>query len=568
MKYLVILIFSVSAITANAQYNFYYGNLHSHTDYSDGNRDAVTSGVSTPAGSFAYAKNSYHIDYWGIAEHNHFSSTNNPGMLLPKYALGLTQADQATVPGTFVAMYGMEWGTISEGGHVLTYGSPGLIGWETISGSPNYNIFCAKGDFPSYWNILNAMPNTFSTLAHPQTGDYGNILNGALFSPAADLNLVGSAVRSGSAFSTTNDYTDPPASLYEQEFMSALSKGYHVGPAIDHDNHYTTFGRTNKGRTVVLSRTLERDSLIAAFRKRRFYASDDWNTQVSFKVNGNEMGTVNTTLLHSSINVSVTDIDPTDAVNNIKIYYGIPGSGILPVVLGSNTGSGSFTFTHSTNNNDKFYYYAKITQNDGDIIWTSPIWINKQTTVAPVTLLTSFNAYPYNNNIQVDWTAANLSNIGAIDLEYSINNSSFSTLAVFPPQNISGVGSSNYHYTHVSPSPRKYYYRLKFIKTDNTFSYSDTVSAQLSTAPQLVTVFPNPALNTISFIYTADKDFKAVLNIYNSEGRLSRSKTFMILKGMSTYSADLQGLPAGVYFLTVRHPDRRIIDTRFIKIAD
>ncbi|MEJ7610210.1 MAG: T9SS type A sorting domain-containing protein [Ferruginibacter sp.] len=565
MKYFIILFFIALTGTANAQYNFYYGNLHSHTDYSDGNKDALTTGVADPAGSFAYAKNSYHIDFWGISEHNHFSSTNNPGMLLPKYSQGLTQADQANQNGSFVAMYGMEWGTISEGGHVLTYGSPSLIGWETISGSPNYNIFCAKGDYPSYWNILNAMTNTFSTLAHPQPGDYGNLMNGAPFSPAADMNIAGSAIRSGGAFSTTNNYTDPPATLYEDQFMLSLAKGYHVGPAIDHDNHYTTFGRTNKGRTVVLARSLHRDSIIAAFRQRRFYASDDWNTQVNFNVNGNLMGTVNTTLLNSSLNVSVTDIDPTDVVSNIKIYYGIPGSGALPTLLGSNSGSGTFAFTHSTNNNDKFYYYAKITQNDGDIIWTAPVWIQRQSTVSPVTLLTSFNAYPDNKNIMVDWTAGNLAGLGSIDLEYSVNNISFSTLAVFPPQNTSGIGSSYYHYTHVSPPPNLYYYRLKFIKTDNTFSYSDTVSARLSQDLPVITIFPNPATEKISFIYTGLKDSKAVLNIYNSDGRLSRSKEIFISQNENTYSVDLAGLPTGLYFLTVQQPDLRIIDTKFIK---
>ena len=567
MKNLIVLIFLFVSITANAQYNFYYGNLHSHTEFSDGNKDSVVSLVNDPAESFTYAKASYHIDFWGICEHNHFSSTNNPGMLLPRYAQGLAQADQVNQNGLFVALFGTEWGTISEGGHVITYGSPGLIGWEILSGSPNYNTFCAKGDFTSYWNIINAQPNTFSTLAHPQTGDYGNLLNGAPFSPAADISIVGSAIRSGGAFSTTNNYTDPPATLYEDKFMSALAKGYHIGPAIDHDNHYTTFGRTNQGRTVVLARSLNRDSITAAFRQRRFYASDDWNTQVNFTVNGNQMGTVNTTLLNSSIAVNVSDIDPTDAVSNIKIYYGIPGSGALPTVLGSNTNSGSFVFTHPTNNSDKYYYYAKITQADGDIIWTAPIWIQRQSTVPPgtVTLLTSFTAYPDNNNILIDWTAANIAGLQSIDLEYSVNNTSFSTLAVLPPQNSSGIGISNYHFTHLSPVPQLYYYRLKFIKTDNSFTYSDTISARLYRPVSPITVFPNPAADKINFLYSSAKTSKAVLNIYNADGRLARSQDIMLMQNPTTYSIDVSTLAAGIYFLTVQQPDLRVIDTKFIK---
>ena len=49
----------------------FYGNLHSHTSYSDGNQDSTSSGVSTPAQSWAFAKASQHFDFLGISEHNH-----------------------------------------------------------------------------------------------------------------------------------------------------------------------------------------------------------------------------------------------------------------------------------------------------------------------------------------------------------------------------------------------------------------------------------------------------------------------------------------------------------------
>jgi hypothetical protein len=380
----------------NAQYNFYYGNIHSHTEYSDGNKDSLSSGVSTPAGSYAYAKGSYHTDFWGISEHNHYNANNNPGMLLSRYADGLSQADNANDNGTFVCLYGMEFGTISQGGHVVTYGSPGLIGWEDIAGSANYDIYCGLNDFTTYWNILNTAPNCFSTLAHPNSGDYNNLLNGAPYSAAADSNIVGTAIRSGSAFSTTVDYSDPPASLYETEYKKCLARGYHVGPTIDHDNHYTTFGRTVQGRTVVLASVLYRDSIIAAYKQRRFYASDDWNTKVHYTLNGQHMGSINTTKTNSSISIAVEDVDMTDHVNNIEIYYGIPGSGIYPSILISNSNSDTINYTHNTIAGETYYYYAKITQQDGDIIWTSPIWINRIAT--PVSVEEVFTSNNTSNN--------------------------------------------------------------------------------------------------------------------------------------------------------------------------
>lgn len=378
MRFLLFLL--LLPVCGMAQYNFYYGNIHSHTDYSDGNKDSATSGISIPFESFNYAKSSYHVDFWGISEHNHFSATNNPGMLLPRYADGLYQADIANEDGTFVCMYGMEFGTISQGGHVVTYGVPGLVGWEDVNGSPNYDLYCALNDFTTYWNIVKAFPKAFNTLAHPESGDYNDLLDGAPFSPAADSTLVGTAIRSGSAFSTTNDYSDAPATEYESKYKKCLARGYHVGPTIDHDNHYTTFGRTLPGRTVVLAKKLFRDSIIAAYQARRFYASDDWNTEVHYTLNGHQMGSVVTVNTDPVVDIVVNDIDPGDNVNLIELYYGVPGSGIYATPLVSVSNTHTLSYTHNTLAGDQYYYYAKITQSDGDIIWTSPIWITRLAT--------------------------------------------------------------------------------------------------------------------------------------------------------------------------------------------
>ena len=82
----------LAAATACAQgpapYQFYYGNLHAHTGYSDGNQDSVASGRSTPLLSYQFAAASQHFDFLGISEHNHAQA----GMRLVDYARGRAQA--------------------------------------------------------------------------------------------------------------------------------------------------------------------------------------------------------------------------------------------------------------------------------------------------------------------------------------------------------------------------------------------------------------------------------------------------------------------------------------------
>jgi len=94
--------------TSTATYNYYYGNLHAHSSYSDGNKDNAS---YTPAQDYAYAKNTLHLDFLGIAEHNH----SGAGMSVSSWPNGVSQALAATT-SSFLALYGQEWGVISNGG--------------------------------------------------------------------------------------------------------------------------------------------------------------------------------------------------------------------------------------------------------------------------------------------------------------------------------------------------------------------------------------------------------------------------------------------------------------------
>lgn len=353
-------------------YNYYFGNIHAHTSYSDGNQDSVTSMMTTPLQDFNYAKNSQHIDFYGISEHNHFSA----GMITPiHFHRGLADADSVNVDGTFVAMYGMEWGVISGGGHVLVYGYDSLIGWD----NNDYDVYVAKNDYSGLWKKINEKPGAFGYLAHPQTTDYDSLFSTS-FSLSADNAIIGMAARSGPATSSNNTYSNPSTSNYIARFNDALKKGYHLGVGLDHDTHNSVFGRQTAGRMVVLATSLTRANILDAIKRMRFYSSDDWNAKVNFTIYNQPMGSSLTHTGTPIINVNVVDPD-IENVSSIAIYYGIPGSGISPSILATMTNTANVFYTHTIANNSTYYYYLKITQADGNIIWTSPIWYTRNDAV-------------------------------------------------------------------------------------------------------------------------------------------------------------------------------------------
>lgn len=360
------------------------GNLHAHSSYSDGNQDVA----ATPLQDFQYAAASLHSDFLGISDHNH----SQAGMSLPNYARGLAQATQATT-ASFVALYGMEWGVISGGGHVIVYGVNQLLGWEP----GNYDVFVARNDYTGLFREINRRPGAFATLAHPQSGDYGNLASAATaFRPGADSAIVGTVLRSGPATSTNTSYSNPSTGSYLSTFTTLLAKGYHVGISLDHDNHNTTFLRTTQGRLVVLAPALTRADLLDALRQRHFYASDDWNAEASLTLNGQPMGSVFSGSATASITASVSDVD-NEAVTTLRLFRGVPGSGTAPVVVATAAaGTATLSYVDPLPVNATAYYYAAITQADGDQLITSPIWYTRSivTATAPEVPALAMTVFP------------------------------------------------------------------------------------------------------------------------------------------------------------------------------
>ncbi|MET4139016.1 CehA/McbA family metallohydrolase [Pedobacter sp. UYP1] len=345
--------------------NFYYGNLHSHSSYSDGNKDDKT---KKPEDDYAFAKNAMKMDFLGISEHNHTQA----GMSLAYWKPGMEAAKNATT-STFLALHGMEWGVISGGGHVIVYGIDSLIGWE----AGENQIFVPKSTYTGNNGLFKVVNrhglNAIATLAHPNTTDYNNIA--ATYDLSADSAIVGAALESGPAFSTNLTYSDPASSMsYLGYYNKMLSRGYHLGATIDHDNHNMTFGRHTRARLVVLAPALTENDLFDAMKKMRFYASEDSAAKVTFLLNKEQVGSVFTGAGAPEISVSTATTSP---VSSIKLLYGTPGSGINPVQVTSSS-SGTLSFKHDTLANlTTGYYYADIVEADGSRIITSPIWYSR-----------------------------------------------------------------------------------------------------------------------------------------------------------------------------------------------
>lgn len=527
--------------TGTGTFNHYFGNLHAHSSYSDGNADNTT---RIPADDYAYAKTALCMDFLGISEHNHATA----GMSISNWQPGRAQAAAATT-SSFVGLYGMEWGVISGGGHVIVYGMDSLVGWEP----GNYDIFVPKSVYKGtggLFDILNRHGNNaLAYLAHPNSTDYNDLLNGS-FDAAADNAVVGSAVESGPAFSTNTTYTNPATSMsYLSYYRNMLSKGYHLGPVIDHDNHNMTFGHTAKTRLVVIAPTLTENELLLGMRNMRFYASQDCGARLTYTINTQPLGAVITQ--SGAPNITLSSTGTASAITSVVIMSGVPGSGTAATAL-ITLSSGNFTHTDNTlANGSQRYYYLDITEADGSRIVTAPIWYTRNDAVqhkpAPVT---SFFTVNETEKVILKWTTQ----FEEPGQQFEIFRSGDEGRTYTSLGSLQGKGSEmamqSYSITDNDPQSGVSYYRLVQRNSTGAIRFSDIKVVNRSKAPATwFTVYPNPVQGILSINLNAAKAGIAKAEIFDMNGRRWLVQPFQVMAGEQVLSLDMSRLGQGAYLL-------------------
>jgi hypothetical protein len=371
-------------------YTVYFGNLHSQTNHSDGggalatcvgaqNPQSGTAGGPTEAYTYAMNKG---LDFLMASEHNHMydgsDNTNasaDPAVAKALYQSGLTAAVNfnAAHPN-FLGIYGLEWGVITNGGHMNIFNTPELLGWEyNSSGQLIADTLTAKNDYAGVYTLMRQR-GWIGQFNHPSTT--GQFLVGGVpfgYTADGDQAMAMCEVLNTSAFSTNTTETETSQSTYEGACKKALEAGYHVAFTTDQDNHCANWGASYTNRTGVLipnGTALTQASFIAALKARRVFATMDKGSQLVLTANGHIMGErfTNSGALNLVANYASTN---GKTVSTILIYQGVPGRNGTVTQLSTTANT---TITPSVG---QHFYYAKLTQNDGKILWSAPIWVTQ-----------------------------------------------------------------------------------------------------------------------------------------------------------------------------------------------
>ncbi len=419
--------------TGSLPYTVYYGNLHSQTNDSDGggaipgcsSSQGAQTGEFGPNDAFVYA-DGRGLDFLMTSEHNHYfdgsSGTNgsaNPTTARNRYAAGRSAASSYNTanPG-FLALYGMEWGVIANGGHLNILDGDLLANWETnSSGQLIGDVLTPKSDYVALYDTMKAR-GWIGQFNHPSTSDSQFKVGSTVFGYDADGDdvMVAAEVLNTSAFSSNESETETSRSTYEGAFNTFLERGFHLAPTTNQDNHCANWGASWTNRTGVLipnGQTFNAANFETAMRARRVFASSDKNSQLILTASGGRiMGErfSNSGALTLTVNFANT---AGRTASQVRIYEGVPGRN------GTVTQLSTTAVTTITPSTGQHFYYAKVTQDDGKVLWSAPLWVTQGAGGDTTPPTVSASESGTSGTITLSATASD--NVGVTNVEFYID---------------------------------------------------------------------------------------------------------------------------------------------------
>ena len=369
--------FNVGKVT----YQLYFGQLHSHTaEYSDG--------AGTLQTGLDYIKNlpeSANVQFVAFTDHSNYfdsSSAVNPEQALYDMSLAsaASQEKWAKYKSTIaafneeqsdvIALGGFEMTWSGGPGHINTFNTPGIVSRNNSTLNNKTNDSGMK----AYYALLSQEEGagSISQFNHPGS-TFGNFADFAYWDAVIDSRVFLVEVGNGEGPIGAGGYYPS----YEQYIM-ALDKGWHVAPTNNQDNHKGKWGNANDARDVILTNDFSEEGIYRALRNMNVYSTEDKNLELYYTINDNineyDLGS-SITEVPDELNIQVSVNDPDFSDNIIKVEV-VVNSGKVAYTWDNpaDLASGVLSVTLAP---DYSYYFIRVTEGDGDLAVTAPIWVGE-----------------------------------------------------------------------------------------------------------------------------------------------------------------------------------------------
>ena len=365
-----------SFTVGKAAYQLYFGQLHSHTTYSDGSGSLES--------ALSYVQNlpeSANVDFVAFTDHsNYFDTKDAANVEGALYDMSLASASSqklwAEYKNTIAEFNASQSDVVALGGFEMTWsGGPGHINTFNTDGivsrnNATLNNKTKDAGMKAYYALLsqNEGADSLSQFNHPGS-TFGTFADFSYWDAVIDTRIMMVEVGNGEGQIGAGGYF--PSYEY---YTMALDKGWHVAPTNNQDNHKGKWGNANDARDVVLTDNFTEEGIYQAIRDMRVYSTEDKNLDVYYTVNGYQLGSSITEVPEKlNINVLVNDPDASDSISKVEV---IVNSGKVAYTWNNQaelaTGELSCELAPTFS-----YYYIRVTEGDGDLAVTAPVWVGE-----------------------------------------------------------------------------------------------------------------------------------------------------------------------------------------------
>ncbi len=339
------------------RYQLYWGDLHRHTEISvDGGYDGTLWDM------YRYALDAAELDFVATTDHTYGGSGKGN---LTTYDWWRTQklADLFHVRGKFMPLFGYERSLLWPYGHRnvinLKRGTTALA--ATIPASAQNQDSPRQPEEMRLWEALRGQD--VITIPHTIAIVHGTdwTFNNPALEPLLEIYQGCRMSYETKGAPRVAEQGDHPEGYAQRP----LEKGYKIGfiSSSDHRSTHISYA-------AVYAESPSREGIFRALQQRHAYAATD-NIVVDFRIGDAILGDAIITEQIPDLRIMVRGTAPIHQIEVIKNNQHLYTSEARGHEV-------SFTFRDQSAQPGESYYYVRVQQEDGQMAWASPIWVNYQ----------------------------------------------------------------------------------------------------------------------------------------------------------------------------------------------
>jgi|GEM_PF-885398 len=360
----------------------FFGSLHNHAILCDG--------LNTPEGTATYARDISNLDFFSLTGHVSWRDWEYEPVLL-RSDLGSNAWEKTAGvmrdfndPGSFVTLLGFEWTTTAYGDKNVYF----------LDDSVSYREFPVdqKGFYLELENERATVITHTMGAVEGMRGPRWDLTDTHYERVMEIASYHGIFEYGGNEYpiapSAKSELGWLPASVVSRNYAEGvLNRGMRLGFVAGSDDHSGKPGagvsgllpHSLDGLTAVRGERLTRETIFEQLESRSTYATTGARILLDFSVNGHGMGreVSMSPNLNRQVKVNVHGEAP---IRKVEIIREDPRSPVKSWNFDPpHLDTGLLEWTDPEPLNDSTWYYLRVTQEDGHMAWSSPVWVDPDT---------------------------------------------------------------------------------------------------------------------------------------------------------------------------------------------